>query len=116
MREEYEGYIDVLTRGWDAFKGLFPRMIIDDETLWREMADRYGDYFDGGMGADAIKRLIDRIDLDVEEQKLRQLIEPTPTARCCPPSAARRRSSGSRSWRPSTAATSTAAASTTRGR
>ena len=53
-------------------------MIIDDETLWRELADRYGDYFDGGMGADAIKRLIDRIDLDVEEQKLRQLIEPHP--------------------------------------
>ena len=71
VREEYEGYIDVLTRGWDAFKGLFPRKIIDDETLWREIADRYGDYFDGGMGADAIKRLIDRIDLDVEEQKLR---------------------------------------------
>jgi DNA-directed RNA polymerase subunit beta' len=29
------------------------------------------------MGADAIKRLIDRIDLDEEEQKLRRLIEPT---------------------------------------
>src|SRR3954447_23699104 len=78
VREEYEGYIDVLNRGWDAFKGLFPRLIIDDETLWRELTDRYGDYFDGGMGADAIKRLIDRIDLDVEEQKLRQLIEPNP--------------------------------------
>src|SRR4051794_7181823 len=76
VREEYEGYIDVLNRGWDAFKGLFPRLIIDDETLWREITDRYQDYFDGGMGADAIKRLIDRIDLDVEEQKLRTLIEP----------------------------------------
>jgi DNA-directed RNA polymerase subunit beta' len=76
VREEYDGYIDLLTRGWDAFKELFPRKIIDDETLWREITDRYSEYFDGGMGADAIKRLIDRIDLDVEEQKLRQLIEP----------------------------------------
>src|SRR5881394_177411 len=45
--------------------------------LWRELKDRYGEYFEGGMGADAIKRLIDRIDLDEEEQKLRRLIEPT---------------------------------------
>src|SRR5215211_2795530 len=58
VREEYEGYLDLLTRGWDAFRDLFPRKIIDDETLWRELTDRYSGYFDGGMGADAIKRLI----------------------------------------------------------
>ena len=43
-------------RAFDEFKDLFARKIIDDEMLWRELRDRYGDYFEGGMGADAIKR------------------------------------------------------------
>ncbi|MFM2070624.1 MAG: DNA-directed polymerase beta subunit, partial [Actinomycetota bacterium] len=37
--------------------------------------ERYGDYFEGGTGADAIKSLIDRIDFDVEEEKLRGAID-----------------------------------------
>ena len=45
------------------------RLIIDDELLWRELRDRYGDYFEGGTGADAIKALIDRIDFDEEEMQ-----------------------------------------------
>jgi DNA-directed RNA polymerase subunit beta' len=44
--------------------------------LWRELRDRYGEYFEGGMGADAIKALIDRIDFDEEESKLRAAIDP----------------------------------------
>ena len=44
-----------LARTWDEFKDLHARKIIDDEMLWRELRDRYGDYFEGGMGADAIK-------------------------------------------------------------
>ena len=43
--------------------------------MWRELADRYGEYFEGGMGAEAIASLIDRIDFDVEEVKLREGIE-----------------------------------------
>ena len=61
---------------FDEFKDLFPRKIIEDEMLWRELKDRYGEYFEGGMGADAIKQLIDRIDLDEEEVKLRHAIDP----------------------------------------
>jgi DNA-directed RNA polymerase subunit beta' len=30
---------------------------IDDEMLYRELRDRFGDYFEGGMGAEAIKDL-----------------------------------------------------------
>jgi DNA-directed RNA polymerase subunit beta' len=51
------------------------RKIIDDEMLWRELRDKYGDYFEGGTGADAIKALIDRIDFDEEERKLREAID-----------------------------------------
>ena len=68
-------------RTFDEFKDLHPRKIIDDEILWRELRDKYGDYFEGGTGADAIKSLIDRIDFDEEEIKLRDAIDPGDSGR-----------------------------------
>ncbi|NCX04902.1 MAG: DNA-directed RNA polymerase subunit beta', partial [Actinobacteria bacterium] len=47
----------------------------EDEALWREIKDRYQDYFTGGTGADAIKMLIDSIEFDSEEVKIRDAIE-----------------------------------------
>ncbi|RMH72322.1 MAG: DNA-directed RNA polymerase subunit beta' [Actinomyces sp.] len=76
IRERYEEEIDTLERAWEEFRDLHARKIIDDELLWREMVDRWGDYFDGGMGADAIARLIESLDFDEEERKLRELIDP----------------------------------------
>ena len=76
IRERLEQEIELVQRTWDEFKDLHARKILDDELLWRELRDRYGDYFEGGMGADAIKSLIDRIDFDVEEERLRAAIEP----------------------------------------
>ncbi len=75
IRERYEMELDLLARTWDEFKSLHSRLIIDDELLWRELRERYGDYFEGGTGADAIKSLIDRIDFDEEEIKLRNAID-----------------------------------------
>src|SRR5205807_1930146 len=60
----------------DEFRDLFARKIIEDEILWRHLRDRYGEYFRGGMGADAIAQLIGEIDFDEEEVKLREAIEP----------------------------------------
>ena len=62
-------------RAFDEFRDLHARKIIEDELLWRELQIRYGEYFEGGMGAEAIARLIDRIDLDEEEVKLREAID-----------------------------------------
>ena len=76
IREQYETELDVLNRAWDEFSTLFARQIIDDDLLWRELVDRWGDYFEGGMGADALAQLIDRIDFDDEEVKLRTMIDP----------------------------------------
>ena len=76
LRERYEMELDLVERAWDEFKSLHSRKIIDDEMLWRELRDKYGDYFEGGTGADAIKQLIDRIDFDEEEVKLRGAIDP----------------------------------------
>ena len=39
--------------------------------------DRYGEYFRGGMGAEAIAQLINEIDFDEEEIKLRDAIDPS---------------------------------------
>ncbi|MGA0263786.1 MAG: DNA-directed RNA polymerase subunit beta' [Ilumatobacteraceae bacterium] len=76
IRERYDAELDLVKRSWEEFKGLHARHIIEDECLWRELRDRYSDYFEGGTGADAIKSLIDRIDFDEEERKLREAIDP----------------------------------------
>ena len=76
IRERGEQELELLQRTWDEFRSLHSRKIIDDELLWRELRDRYSDYFEGGMGADAIKALIARIDFDEEEIKLREAIDP----------------------------------------
>jgi DNA-directed RNA polymerase subunit beta' len=81
LRERYEVELELVKRTFDEFKDLHARKIIDDEMLWRELRDRYPDYFEGGMGADAIKQLIDRIDFDEEEVKLRGAIDPSESGR-----------------------------------
>ena len=42
--------------------------------MWRELQDRYEEYFAGGMGAEAIKDLISRIDMEAEEAILKEII------------------------------------------
>ncbi|BAN01115.1 DNA-directed RNA polymerase subunit beta' [Ilumatobacter coccineus] len=81
IRERYEMELDLISRTWDEFKSLHARKIIEDELLWREMRDKYGEYFEGGTGAEAIKQLIDRIDFDEEEVKLREAIDPGDSGR-----------------------------------
>ena len=76
IRERFDEELELVGRAFEEFRDLFARKIIEDELLWRELVDRYGDYFEGGMGADTIARLLDRIDLDDEERKLREQIDP----------------------------------------
>ena len=74
--EDAEQEVELCERAFDEFKGLFPRQIVEDEMLWRELVDRYSEYFEGGMGADAIAQLVERLDFDEEELKLRDAIDP----------------------------------------
>jgi DNA-directed RNA polymerase subunit beta' len=76
IRERAQAELELVQRAFDEFRDLHGRKIIEDELLWRELKDRFGDYFEGGMGAEAIARLIDRIDFDEEEVKLREAIDP----------------------------------------
>jgi DNA-directed RNA polymerase subunit beta' len=75
VRDRFDQELDLVKRAWDEFRDLHPRKIIEDETLWHAIRDRYDDYFEGGTGADAIKSLIDSIDFTEEEAKLRDAIE-----------------------------------------
>ena len=59
---------------WDTFRGLAPKQLVDDERVWRELQDRYEEYFTGGMGAEAIKDLISRLDMEAEEENLKEII------------------------------------------
>jgi DNA-directed RNA polymerase subunit beta' len=72
--------IGLVRRAWEEFQTLEPRQIVDDEELFREMKDRFGDeygygvYFRGGMGAEAIRDLITQVDLEGEAQDLRDIV------------------------------------------
>ncbi len=77
IRDRGNAEYELVKRAYDEFKSLHSRKIIEDEVLWRELKDRYGDYFRGGMGAEWISSLILELDLDIEEIKLRALIDGT---------------------------------------
>src|ERR1700683_4849847 len=77
LRDRAQDEVELAQRALDEFRNLHPRKIIEDELLWRELRLRYEDYFEGGMGAEAISRLIDGIDLAAEEIKLRAMIDAT---------------------------------------
>ncbi len=74
IRARADAEIDFLKTVWDTFKGLSPKQLVDDERVWRDLTDRYEEYFSGGMGAESIKDLISRIDMEAEEQFLKDTI------------------------------------------
>jgi DNA-directed RNA polymerase subunit beta' len=75
VRERTDRQIDLVRRAFEVFRDLTVKHIEDDEELWRELKDRYGDYFHGGMGAEAIKDLLAALDLHAEEEFLRDQIK-----------------------------------------
>src|SRR5436190_1868512 len=74
VRARTDTEIEFLKTVWDTFRGLSPKQLIDDERVWRDLQDRYDEYFVGGMGAEAIKDLISRIDMEFEELNLKEII------------------------------------------
>ena len=74
IRERYEEEITQLRTVWDTFRGLKVRQLIDDERVWREVQDRWPDYFSGGMGAEAVKDFVSRLDLPSVEVELKETI------------------------------------------
>jgi DNA-directed RNA polymerase subunit beta' len=70
-KRETDHLEDVLS----AFKALSVKQLVADDIVYRSLRERFGDYFDGGMGAEAIKRLLTDFDVEAEDLFLRDQIE-----------------------------------------
>ena len=74
IRDRAQREIDRLDEVLETFRKLEPKQLITDEMLYRELRDRFGMYFTGAMGAEAIKALVENLDLEAEAEALRETI------------------------------------------
>ena len=75
VRKRYEREVEYLDRVWDRFKNLKVADLEGDEALYRSMIDKYGLYFEGAMGAEAIKKRLESFDLEAESEALKEIIQ-----------------------------------------
>ena len=83
--DDTEAYIEDaaerMRQVWDLFKTMKPKDVINDETTFRELRDRFGspygfgEYFRGGMGAEAVRDLLQQVDLDAESADLQEQVK-----------------------------------------
>jgi DNA-directed RNA polymerase subunit beta' len=74
IRDRAQREIDRLDEVMDTFRRLEVKQLISDEMLYRELRDRFGEYFEGGMGAGALQTLLQNFDLEGEADELREII------------------------------------------
>jgi DNA-directed RNA polymerase subunit beta' len=74
IRDRAQREMDRLEEVLDTFRKLEPKQLIGDELLYRELRDRFGAYFTGGMGAEALQELLKNFDLVAEAESLRETI------------------------------------------
>ncbi|TCK20317.1 DNA-directed RNA polymerase subunit beta' [Pseudonocardia endophytica] len=74
LRDRAQRELDRLDEIWSTFTKLDVQQLIADESIYRELYDRYGDYFTGAMGAEAIQKLLENFDIEAEAEKLREVI------------------------------------------
>ncbi|GAA4606424.1 DNA-directed RNA polymerase subunit beta' [Actinoallomurus liliacearum] len=74
LRDRAQRELDRLDEVWSRFRNLKVQDLEGDELLYREMRDRFGRYFEGGMGAAAIQKRLENFDLDAESERLRETI------------------------------------------
>ncbi|WP_043498213.1 DNA-directed RNA polymerase subunit beta' [Georgenia sp. SUBG003] len=74
LRKRADQDLDRLERVWDRFKNLKVGDLEGDELLYRELNARYGIYFKGAMGAEAIQKRLETFDLQAEADSLRETI------------------------------------------
>jgi len=73
--EIYQEEIDLLKRAGTFFSNLEEKMLVSDEALFKKMMAVYGDYFNGGMGAEAVRELLRSIDCEKEAEELKATIK-----------------------------------------
>jgi DNA-directed RNA polymerase subunit beta' len=75
MREREERAqreIELIQDAYETFRTMTPKTLVESEQLWRAISDRYDAYFQGGMGAEAVKNLLDHLDMDKEMARLQE--------------------------------------------
>jgi len=74
IRKRFDKEIDRLDAVFDRFRTLKVQDLEGDEQLYREMRDRFGKYFEGYMGAQAIQERLKTFDLQAEAETLREIV------------------------------------------
>ncbi|RJQ55317.1 MAG: DNA-directed RNA polymerase subunit beta' [Actinobacteria bacterium] len=73
--EEAAERVEWLQNVFEVFTKLEEKQLISDEQIYRGLKTRYGDYFEGGMGAEAMKSLVGTMDLEAVATELRETIK-----------------------------------------
>jgi DNA-directed RNA polymerase subunit beta' len=66
---------------WELFRDMKSKDVVNDETMFRELKERFGspygfgEYFRGGMGAEAVRDLLQQVDLEAERIELEDIIK-----------------------------------------
>src|SRR6201746_14078 len=75
-----EEAVERMNEVWKIFTEMKPKDVVNDETVFRELKDRFGspfgwgEYFRGGMGAEAWRALLEQVDLAADCEELEQII------------------------------------------
>jgi DNA-directed RNA polymerase subunit beta' len=70
IRKGYDQQIADLENVWEAFRTLKVGDLKPEDTVFQELEDRYGQYFEAYMGAESIKRRLETFDLAKESEDL----------------------------------------------
>ena len=70
IRKSYDEQIAQLERVWEDFRNLKVGDLKPEDSVFHELQDRFGLYFEAYMGAEAIKRRLESFDLQAESDKL----------------------------------------------
>src|ERR1700749_1706432 len=83
--DDTEAYIEDaaerMRQVWELFKSMKPKDVINDEPTFREPPVRFdspygfGEYFRGGMGAEAVRDLLQQVDLEAESADLQEQVK-----------------------------------------
>ncbi|GAA1608049.1 DNA-directed RNA polymerase subunit beta' [Leucobacter chromiireducens] len=70
IRKGFDDDIARLQRVWEDFRNLKVGDLKPEDAVFADLMDRYGDYFEAYMGAEAIKKRLEAFDLEAEAETL----------------------------------------------
>ena len=74
LRKSFDEQIAQLERVWEDFRTLKVGDLKPEDSVFQELQDRYGLYFEAHMGAEAIKKRLEAFDLAAESELLHEQI------------------------------------------